>query len=125
VPDARDQGTYIGYMTLFPDEPDRVIYMPSVMVSSPPGAPYAPPEGMTRIDLPTRKYAVFTYIGFHHPRYVNVNEYRHVYEYIYGSWFPASPYRLGGDFRFESIDDEIEREDYCEVELYLPIGAKE
>jgi len=48
-----------------------------------------------------------------------------VYEYIYGSWLPASPYRLGGDFRFESIDDEIEREDYCEVELYLPIGAKE
>jgi AraC family transcriptional regulator len=121
VPDARNPETYIGYIELFPEEPDRVIYMPSVMVASPPGAAGGLPEGMARVELPTRKYAVFTYIGFHHPRYVTVNEYRHIYEYIYGSWLPASPYRLGGHFRFESIGDELEREDYCEVELYIPI----
>jgi AraC family transcriptional regulator len=121
VTDAKDPGTYIGFMALFPDEPDRVSYMPSVMVSSPPGVPCALPECMTRLEVPANKYAVFTYIGFHHPRYVAVDEYEHIYEYIYGSWLPASPYRLKADYRFESIDDEVEREDYCEVELYIPI----
>lgn len=124
VPGTRESGTYIGYMELFPDEPDRVVYMPSVMVS--PDAPADAareglPEGMVRVEIPTHTYAVFTYIGFHHPRYVAVNEYRHVYEHIYGAWLPASSYSLAGTFRFESIDDEVEREDYCEVELYIPI----
>jgi AraC family transcriptional regulator len=121
VPDAKNPETYIGFIRLFPDDPDKVSYMPSVMVSSPPGLSGGTPEGMTRVDLPTQKYAAFKYIGFRHPRLVTVNEYRHIYEYIYASWFAKSAYRPGGDFRFESISEAIARDDYCEVDLYIPI----
>jgi AraC family transcriptional regulator len=114
---------YIGYMRLFPDDLDRVVYMPSAMIE--PGAATAGlPEGMVRVDLPTRTYAVFTYIGLFHARHVAVNEFRHVYEHVYGAWLPASRYRPAGDFRFESIDERIAREDYCEVELYIPIEER-
>jgi AraC family transcriptional regulator len=119
VPGAINPLNYIGFMRLFPAEPDRIVYMPSVAVARDSLGPL--PEGMVRVDLPTATYAVFTYIAFHHPRYVTVNEYRHVYAHIYGAWLPASRYRIAGDYRFESIDDELEREDYCEVELYIPI----
>jgi AraC family transcriptional regulator len=117
VPRAKDPNTYIGYMRPIAGDPDRVLYMPSVQVAG----PVEPPEGMVLLEVPTGKYAVFKYIGFRDPRYVTVNEYRHIYAFVYSAWLPASAYALRGDFRFESINGDLGREDYCEVDLYIPI----
>ncbi len=117
VPDAVDSDVYIGFIEPVSGDADRVRYTPSVRVSGRVG----PPAGMRLIDVPTRKCAVFKFIGFHHPRSVNVNEFRHVYEYAFGSWFKESSREPDFGFRFESIDNSIAREDYCEVELYIPI----
>jgi AraC family transcriptional regulator len=111
-------GAYIGFIRSLPGDGDRVLYMPAAEIDGPGQVP----PGMTLVEIPTLKYAVFKYIAFHHPRYVNANEYGHVYGFIYGAWFRKSQYRPEGDFRFENIRLDVAREDYCEVELYIPIA---
>ncbi|MGI6622410.1 MAG: hypothetical protein GX227_08435 [Clostridiaceae bacterium] len=43
-----------------------------------------------------------------------------MYRLIY-DWLGTSNYYVADSFHFERIDVDIAQEDYCELELYLPV----
>lgn len=43
-----------------------------------------------------------------------------MYRLIY-DWLGTSNYYVADSFHFERIDTDIAKEDYCELELYLPV----
>lgn len=92
-------------------------YMPSVQVS----APGRIPEGMTFHKVPTGKYAIFRYIGLHHAKHTNIKNLTDTLKYIYQEWMPRSGYSQSAPYHFERFDESISREDYCEVDIYIPI----
>lgn len=110
---------YIGLVEADASDWAYTYYSPSVQVSSPGQAP----SGMVCKKIPTRKYAMFKYIGLHHGRQITINHLKSTFNYIYGDWFPKSGYRQCGLCHFERIDQRLTREDYCEMEFYIPVEA--
>jgi AraC family transcriptional regulator len=119
VSNAVNPEVYIGHVGYLGAGRERSRYTPSVEVS--PGGEI--PEGMSLIAVPTNKYAVFTYIGNHHPRFTAISRYYSMYRYIFDEWLPKSPYSLADRYHFERIDNTIGRDDYCELELFIPISS--
>ncbi len=99
---------------------DLVTYMCSLEV---PGLGQIP-EGMSARMLPASQYAVFKYIGFFHPSKLTFHDFKHIWEFIYTAWLPASNYIKKQNFHFERIDTNIASEEYCEMDLYLPVVEK-
>jgi len=82
------------------------------------------PPGMTGEIIPTNKYAVFKYIGLHHPNQTNIAHLMDIKQFIYGNWLINSGYELSGLYHMESMNGVIARDDYCEVDIYLPVQEK-
>jgi len=108
---------YIGLVEYIPDDKLHTYYMPAIQVSAPEGIP----NGITCQSIPTNKYAVFKYIGLHHVRHTNVNNLYDTFNYIYGKWMPEYGYKRSALYHFERIDYKVTRNDYCELEIYIPV----
>ncbi len=117
IKNAKFPDVYIGIIKYMPDYCDYKYYIPSVEVTDMDTIP----EGLTGIKIPTRKYVVFKYIGFEHPKYATEVSLSELYNYIFKEWLPESNYEFSYDYHIEYIDESIAREDYCEIEIYVPV----
>lgn len=120
VPNVKNPSIYFGFVKRIPEVTDYKFYIPSVEVNNLKDIP----TGMTGFTVPTRKYVVFKYIGSHHPRLITVDCFQSIYKYIFGEWFPASYYKISDYFSFERIDVQVATEDYCTVEMFIPVKEK-
>lgn len=80
------------------------------------------PHNMDSYFISNQKYAVFTYVGLHHPQDTTLKHLLRIYEYIFERWLPSSGYAFSGMYQMEFIDSSIARSDYCEIDLYIPIA---
>ncbi len=96
---------------------DHTYYIPSVRVSSCKQIP----QDMTFTSIPSNKYAVFKLIGFFNPDDICGSDLDSIMDYMYGKWIIQSGYEMAGSYRFEYIDTNISKDNYCELNLYLPI----
>lgn len=79
------------------------------------------PDGFTHLVVPAHNYSVFRFIGFFAPEQIT-------WKHMVDIWNFKDDYLLEPkelDFRkvnhFEYIDMSICREDYCELDLYVPV----
>ena len=111
---------YIAVIQYIEGRDDYTFYIPALEVSKIENIP----KGMISLNIPTQTYAVFTYIGFHHPELINIKSLSTLQQYIFCKWLPHSGYSLSNTFHLESINYKISREDYCEIEIFIPINNK-
>lgn len=78
------------------------------------------PSGMCGDTIPSHKYAVFKYIGLHSPNHITLNTLLCIYNNVF-DWIAHSTYKIADNFHFESIDAGVCKDDYCEVEVFIPI----
>jgi len=75
------------------------------------------PEGLEQFLLPAGLYAVFHYQGS--------SADASIYQYIFSSWLPASPYELDARPHFEMLGDNYRNNDpTSEEDIYIPIRPK-
>lgn len=79
------------------------------------------PNGMVIRIVPSSRYAVFRYIGFFHPNQLNVTHITDLWGYVFYNWLPQHNVAVDEIFSFEYIDMSLAREDYCELDLYVPV----
>lgn len=120
IKNAVNEHIYFGYVENDVENTSYNYYTPSLQVTG----PEMVPEGMVCHKVPTNKYAQFKYIGLHHAMYTHINNLLDTFKYIYGEWFPKSGYVQAAPYHFERIDGKLTRDDYCEVEIYIPVKLK-
>ena len=113
IKNAVDPDTYIGLTWVPKDSREFTYYTPSIQVNE--GSPV--PEGMIVERIPSNEYAVFKYIGNHHPNEISSKTLKTIWEYIYGSWIKEN--KQLNTYSFERINP-LQADDYCEVELFFP-----
>ena len=75
------------------------------------------PLGMNTFILESGSYAVFDYKGS--------STDSHIYQYIYGTWLPASIYELDSKPHFEILGEKYKNNDPdSEEEIWIPIKLK-
>lgn len=79
------------------------------------------PSGMVGYKIETYKYAVFKYICFKRAEKVTIETLTEIYKYIFEKWLPSTSYSMADPFYFERIDYKLTRDDYCEVDIYIPV----
>lgn len=74
------------------------------------------PQGLTYLEIPSQKYAVFTHKGL-------MTELMETYMYIYGEWLPNSDYEHDSEaYQIEWYDDRFSYESPdSEFDIYIPI----
>ena len=81
----------------------------------------AVPDGLTAIDVPAKRYAVFTHKG-------PITEIAKTYDYIYGTWLPESDYEADGSHDFEYYDERFNNgnpmDPESELDVYIPVKEK-
>lgn len=78
-----------------------------------PGVPI--PEGLDTITLPSGDYAVFIHRG-------RPEDFPRTAQFIYGSWLPASPYKLDDRPHFECLGKGYDPADpEAEEEIWIPV----
>ena len=117
---AKSRHIYIGIIKYKENNDNYRDYITAIEVSK--VKKILPP--MVSCFIPSQKYAVFTYIGLHHPKETTLKHVLGMYEYIFKEWLPSSGYTFTGKYQMEFIDSSIARDDYCEIELYIPISEK-
>lgn len=114
IKNAMDPDTYIGLTTWPPmSNSDFTYYMPSIRVEE----GHTVPEGMLVERIPANKYAVFKYIGNHHPNEISSKTLMTIWEYIYDHWMKEN--NQLNTYSFERINP-LQSEEYCEIELFFP-----
>lgn len=78
------------------------------------------PEEMYGKQIPTHMYAVFKYIGPHSGNEISLKTLMSIYKHTQ-SWLLHSQYIQAAGFHFERIDSKISKDDYCEVDIYIPV----
>lgn len=72
------------------------------------------PEGMEQFTLPAGRYAVFHYKGS--------SADPSIFEYIFGTWLPASGYQLDDRPHFEVLGEKYKNNDpISEEDIWIPI----
>lgn len=79
------------------------------------------PQYMTPVAIPSNKYAIFRLIGFFNPEEIKGSYLDPIMDYMYGKWIVNYGYQMAGNYRFEFIDTSISKDNYCELNLYMPI----
>ncbi|MDP4093122.1 MAG: effector binding domain-containing protein [Bacillota bacterium] len=120
IQNAKHPDVYLGLVKYIPGVTDYKYYIPCLETCNLENIP----DGMTGLTVPSKKYAVFKYIGFHHPRETTIESLKKIYSYIFEVWLCNSEYTFADDYHFERIDAGIAKEDYCEIELYIPVKVK-
>ncbi|MCX7772740.1 MAG: AraC family transcriptional regulator [Clostridia bacterium] len=91
-------------------------YLPSISV--PPDEPT--PEGMEKELLKSNKYAVFTYVGSHSPHELSFGTLESILMYV-ANWSQQTGYWNQKSYVLEHIPFELCSDDYCEMEVCLPL----
>lgn len=111
---------YIG-LVIYSSNPEYSnLYMPCTETSV--LNPNAPPLE-SRI-IPMQEYAVFRYVGFHSPYNITYEALLNLYDYIFKEWLTTTSYQSASYYHFEKLDLSICSEDYCEMDIYIPITSK-
>lgn len=77
------------------------------------------PDGMETFTLPAGQYAVFIYKG-------NPIHAAPFFQYIFGTWLPASEYELDKRPHFELLGEKYKNnDDSSEEEVWIPIRLKQ
>lgn len=117
IPNRTHDTVYIGLTELVAD-PEYSEYTPSSEVHSTEGVP----AGYSIKQLPANTYIVFKYIGDFHANQLSFSHLKQLWEHI-DRWLPTSAYYHSAPYFYEHIDLSVSREDYCEVELFIPVGS--
>ena len=91
-------------------------YLPSVQVKSSMDLP----QDLEADKIPRSKYAVYTYIGGFHPRNLTINHLEQIWSNIKSGIY----INQSEPFHFEEINERIATENYCEVNIYIPVTSK-
>ena len=108
---------YFGYTDWRDSDNGYTFYLPSVQV---PDLAHIP-EGMTGISIPAHKYVVFRFVGFFRPDEINGRQIGRLLVHMYSKWIYQSGFKFADKFRFEYIDSNLAKDDYCELDIYQPI----
>lgn len=108
---------YFGYTDWSDSDKGSIFYMPSVQVSD----LSCLPEGMKGISIPAHKYVVFRFVGFFRPDEINGRQVGRLLVHMYSKWIYKSGFKFADKFRFEYIDSNLAKDDYCELDIYQPI----
>jgi AraC family transcriptional regulator len=112
-----DPDVYIGLTYKQGLDAERVYYLSSQEVPSLEGVP----EGFSIGVLPSSRYAVFKYIGLFSIECLKQSHLEELWEYIDHAWLPRSTFSTAGEYHFESIYTRLIKENYCEIDLYVPV----
>lgn len=119
IRDVKNPCVYLGLIEHIPDNEVLRYYTASVEVSD-----LSNLQGdLYGRFIPSHKYAVFKYIGMHHPNRTTIKDLFSMHAFA-GRWISQSNYVVSDMFRFERVDSEVGREDYCEVEIFIPVADK-
>jgi len=109
---------YYGYTLKDTEEKDSTYYLSSIEIDD----DTILPDGFTSIDIPETEYIVFRFIGFFPPTELT-------WKHMLDIWDFRDKYLLsskGIDYKiynyFEYIDSTLSTGDYCELDLYVPVG---
>jgi AraC family transcriptional regulator len=119
IKSIKNPDVYIGFIEHIPNNEAFRYYTTSLEVTG----GIKTQEGVYSRFVPTHKYAVFKYIGMHHPSETTIKDLLSVH-YFAGNWIRSSNYLVADKFRFERVDIGIAKDDYCEVEIFIPITDK-
>ncbi|BBH24355.1 AraC family transcriptional regulator [Paenibacillus baekrokdamisoli] len=98
-------------------DPSYSTYLPSAEVRSLEQGS----EGLDWDELPANQYAVFRYVGDFHPSRITIDHLDQIWTFIDDYWQHHSGYSKAEAYYFESIDSSLAREDYGEMDIYIPI----
>lgn len=74
-------------------------------------------------EIDSYEYAVFRYVGMHSPHSITFRALLTIYRFI-DDWKRRTHYQQAAPFHFERVDLEICKDDYCEMDIYMPITIK-
>jgi AraC family transcriptional regulator len=117
VLNAINSNIYFGYTDWRNNDNGYTFYLPSVQV---PNLDHIP-EGMTGVAIPAHKYVVFRFVGFFRPDEINGRQVGRLLVHMYSKWIYQSGFKFADKFRFEYIDSNLAKDDYCELDIYQPI----
>lgn len=80
------------------------------------------PQGLSAEVVPSSRYAVFKYIGLFSIKLLTQSHFEELWEYIDHVWLLRSTFKPAGAYHFECINTQWMQEDYCEIDLYMPIS---
>lgn len=75
---------------------------------------------MVSYKIDTHEYAVFRYIGMHSPHQITFRALLGIYGVI-DHWKLKTSYHQAAPFHFERVNLRICSEEYCEMDIYIPI----
>lgn len=117
VPNCTAPSVYYGYVEDIPGRYQQAWYQPSVEVCD----LSCIPEDMHGVCVPTRRYAVFTYIGCHGPEKITLRTLADLYRMIFMDWICHSGEIKRDIFHFERIDQKDCGSNYCRMDMYIPV----
>lgn len=109
---------YIGYSVRKKHDPNYNMYMPSLEVNKTTDIP----EGMSVLTINPHQYAVFRYIGNMHADHITAQRLKKIKKRI-DEWLTTSEYKRINEFDFEYIDSSLTTENYCEMDIYIPVKS--
>lgn len=117
IPGRAENAVYYGYVADVPGTHKQSWYQPSVEVADLSRVP----EDMQGVAVPTRRYAVFTYIGGHGAEGITYHILKDLYNAIFTDWIYRSGETVRDAFHFERIDLAECGGDFCRMDIYIPV----
>ncbi|MDU2064684.1 MAG: helix-turn-helix domain-containing protein [Sporomusaceae bacterium] len=112
-----DSEVYFGYTDWSDTGNGCIYYMPSLQVQDLDHTP----DHMEAIVIPAYKYVVFRFVGFFRPDEINGRQVGRLLVHLYSKWGLKSGYKFADTFRFEYINNNLCKDNYCELDIYQPI----
>lgn len=116
---AIDPDVYIG-LVQYTEHPEFSNYYTSCTPVTSTVNVVAPMVGTT---IPLGEYAVFRYVGFHSPFEISFAAIKGLYDYI-DNWMADTAYAQSAAYHFERVNLKICSQDYCEMDIYMPIMTR-
>ena len=109
---------YYGYVRYSDDPLTHNFYMPSTetTVLNPAFSP------LKSVTVPANEYAVFRYIGLHSPYETTYETLHSLYRFIEDRWLIDTSFKNVFSYHFEKLDLKVCSDNYCEMDIYIPIS---
>lgn len=117
ITNATDSEIYFGYTDWSGSDNGYIYYMPSLKVSDLSSIP----DNMNGIFIPAHKYVIFRFVGFFRPDDINGRQVGRLLVHMYSKWIFKSGYKFADTFRFEYVNNNLCKDNYCELDIYQPI----
>jgi AraC family transcriptional regulator len=117
IPNAVNPNIYFGYTDWSGNNEGYIYYTPSIQVSDLTQIP----DGMTGISVPANKYVVFRFVGFFRPDEIKGRQIGRLLVNLHKKWIYNSNFKFADTFRFEYINIDQSKDNYCELDIYQPI----